>query len=90
MRTFAPSPSFWITVSCHGPSFTFTICATRARPRSSLAEPTKSSISLFGKMRSIFGLSSSTVGTRSGSARISFSGLNLFSNPVSADTRCTR
>ena len=41
-------------------------------------------------MRSCFGLSSSTVGTKSGSARSSFSGLNLFSKPVSAATKWTR
>ena len=89
IRVFLPG-FFKSTVSFHPPSFTFTTCETFARPKSSLALAATSTSSFAGKMRSLFGFSSSTDGTRSGSARSSFSGLNLFSNPVSAATRCTR
>ena len=88
-RDFTP-PSIFIGTSFHGPSFSFTNCTTCASPTSSLALPISLTSSLAGETRSFCGSSKSMAGSRSGEARISYSGLNLFSKPVFAAFKETR
>ena len=87
---FSRPAFFCSTTSFHAPSFTLIICATCASPTSSLAVAITFTSSFAGEMRSFSGSTSVIAGSRSGSERSSYSGLNLLSKPVSALVRCRR